>query len=239
LWPRAKTSISLAKRLLRGAVDVGLGDSIQNARWVAWRTNETLNRYAMDLAHFIERRGALALPLSNGTMVDPDWTNQGIFGELSHRHLAAESGLGVIGVPTYCITPQYGPRQYFITILTELELEPDPKIEGWNPCDECNSECIEACPADAIERGRRTIMKGKCIPYAMPHGVRTAQDFLHGILETEAPAERRQALYDFDFARIHRATVYGVGIIAGCFHCLEACPVGKNSKFEIQNSKFP
>lgn len=227
LWPAARTAISIGKRLLDGAIDVGLGDSIQNARWVAWRTNEMLNRRAMELAHFLERRGVRALPLSNGTMADPNWTTQGIFGELSHRHIAAEAGLGVIGVPTYCITPQFGPRVYFNTILTDVELEPDKKIECWDPCGSDCNECIDACPAKAIERGLRTIRKKKCIPYAMPHGVRTAQTLLDGILAADGPEERARAILDFDFTRVHRATVTGVGTIAGCFFCLAACPVGK------------
>ena len=227
LWPAARTAISIGKRLLDGAIDVGLGDSIQNARWVAWRTNEMLNRRAMELAHFLERQGARALPLSNGTMADPNWTTQGIFGELSHRHVAAEAGLGVIGIPTYCVTPQYGPRVYFITVLTDAELEPDPKIEDWDPCGTGCNECVKACPAEAIGRGQRTIRKKKCIPYAMPHGVRKAQDLLGDILDAEDPAERAKAIKDFDFARVHRATVSGVGTIAGCFFCLAACPIGR------------
>ncbi|MBL0713525.1 MAG: epoxyqueuosine reductase [Desulfosarcina sp.] len=158
LWPAARTAISVGKRLLTGAVAVGTGDMVQNARWVAWRTNESLNRRAMEIGHFVEQQGSRALPLSNGTMVDPDWTNLGIFGELSHRHVAAEAGLGTIGVPTYIVTPQFGPRVYFNTILTEAELEPDPRLD-FNPCGEGCDECIKACPNDAIIRGRRTIKK--------------------------------------------------------------------------------
>ncbi len=39
-----------------GAVAVGTGDMVQNARWAAWRTNELLNRRAMEAGHFIEAR---------------------------------------------------------------------------------------------------------------------------------------------------------------------------------------
>lgn len=226
LWPESKTAISIAKPLLMGAIAVGTGDMVQNARWVAWRTNEFLNRRAMEIGHFIERRGARALPLSNGTMTDPDWRNLGIFGELSHRHIAAEAGLGIIGVPTICITPQYGPRVYFNTILTDLELEPDPKLD-FDPCHGCD-ECIKACPYDAIVRNRRTIRKTKCIPNAMPHGVVMLQNYLDTFFDESDGEARKAIMRSFDFARFHRAMVQGVGTIAGCFHCIAACPVGKN-----------
>lgn len=224
LWPEAKTIISIGKHILKGAIDIGTGDMIQNARWVAWRTNEMLNRRAMEIGHFIENNGAKALALSSGTMVDPDWKNMGIFGDLSHRHIAAEAGLGVIGVPTFCVTPQYGPRIYFCSILTDAELEPDPKLD-FSPCDDCD-ECIKACPQDAIVRGRKTILKSQCIPLAMPFGVVPQQDYIWSILDSEDKEKKQEILYSFDFTRMHRALVHGVGTFSGCFFCIAACPVG-------------
>jgi epoxyqueuosine reductase len=229
LWPEAKTAISIGKRLLRGAVAVGTTDSVQNARWVAWRTNEFLNRRAMEVGHFIERQGPRALPLSNGTMVDPDWTNLGIFGELSHRHVAAEAGLGTIGVPTFIVTPQFGPRVYFNTILTDIALAPDPKLD-YNPCGATCDACVKACPNGAIARGNRTIKKAKCIPLAMPHGVGPLQQFIQHVMDGEDGRTRSRRLYQYDFPRLFRALVQGVGTIAGCFHCLEACPAGREAE---------
>ncbi len=223
LWPGARTAISLGKGLLKGAMVVGTEEvSVQNARWVAWRTNDFLNELALELGWFLERQGAQALPLSAGTMADPDWTNLGIFGELSHRNIAAEAGLGVIGVPSICITPRFGPRCYFITVLTDAELAPDPRLD-WDPCGDTCDDCIKACPADAISRTREKIRKGRCIPLAMPHGVGPMMDFIQGVIEIDDLEERRKALREFQFARLHRATVHGVGTIAGCFHCLAAC----------------
>ena len=238
LWPEAQTAISVGKRLLGGAVAVGTGDMVQNTRWVAWRTNEFLNTHALEIGHFIEQQGFRALSLSNGTMVDPHWTNQGIFGDLSHRHVAAEAGLGTIGVPTYIVTPQFGPRVYFNTILTDAELEPDPKLD-FNPCDHGCDECIKACPTGAIARGRRTIKKKLCIPRAMPHGVMVLQDYIYSILEMKDLAAQRERLVDFDFARLHKALVQGVGTIAGCFHCLAACPVGLDRKGDTPPAQTP
>jgi epoxyqueuosine reductase QueG len=235
LWPAAQTAISIGKRLLRGAVDVGTGASVQNARWVAWRTNEFLNRRAMEVGHYIEGQGYRALPLSNGTMVDPDWTNLGIFGELSHRHVAAEAGLGTIGIPTFIVTPRFGPRVYFNTILTDAALEPDPKID-FDPCGADCDACIRACPNGAIARGNRTIKKGKCIPLAMPQGVGPLQNFIQHVIAAEDAETRTQRLRDYDFPRLFRALVQGVGTIAGCFHCLAACPVGDKAEDETDRA---
>ena len=194
LWPEAKTAISIGKRLLTGALAVGTGDMVQNARWVAWRTNEFLNNCALEIGHFVEKHGFRALPLSNGTMVDPKWNNMGLFGELSHRHVAAEAGLGTIGVATYIVTPQFGPRIFFNTILTDAELEPDPKLD-FNPCDQCPGECVKACPTGAIIRGRRTIKKRLCIPRANPQGFMVLQDYINSVIGASgfsiaAPADR-------------------------------------------------
>ena len=229
LWPEAKTAISVGKRLLGGAVAVGTGDMVQNARWVAWRTTEFLNQHALEIAHFLERQGFRALPLSNGTMVDPHWTNQGIFGDLSHRHVAAEAGLGTIGVPTYIVTPQFGPRVYFNTILTDAVIEPDPKLD-FNPCDQCPANVSRPAPTVPSSVAEERSKKDCAFPRAMPHGVMVMQEYIYSILEMKDLAAQRERLVDFDFARLHKALVQGVGTIAGCFHCLAACPVGLDRK---------
>jgi len=229
LWPSARSAISMGKALLRGAAAVGTEEvSAQNARWVAWRTTDFLNNLALELGHFLEGHGGRALPLSCGTMADPDWKNMGIFGELSHRHIAAEAGLGIIGVPSICVTPRFGPRCYFITVLTEAELPPDPRLD-WDPCGgDCEDACVTACPNQAISRNREKIRKGRCLPLAMPHGLLALREFILPILGMDDPEEKRKALADYQLARLHRATVHGVGTIAGCFHCLAACPIGSS-----------
>jgi hypothetical protein len=60
----------------------------------------------------------------------------------------------------------------------------------------------------------------------MPHGVGPLQSFIKHVMDAEVGEIRSQRLYDYDFTRLYRALVQGVGTIAGCFHCLAACPVG-------------
>jgi epoxyqueuosine reductase len=49
-------------------------------------------------------------------------------GFFSQRHAAVRAGLGEFGLSGLVITPQYGPRVRYVSIITEAELEPDPLL---------------------------------------------------------------------------------------------------------------
>lgn len=66
----------------------------------------------------------------------------------SHRHAAFLAGLGTFGINNTLLTPGYGPRVRFTTILTEAALPPDPVMEG-SLCTRC-MQCVRACPVHAI-----------------------------------------------------------------------------------------
>jgi len=65
-----------------------------------------------------------------------------------------------------------------------------------------------------------------CIPRANPQGFMVLQDYINSLMALPDLESRRRRIGDFDFARLHQSLVQGVGTIAGCFHCLAACPVG-------------
>ena len=67
----------------------------------------------------------------------------------SHRHAALLAGLGNFGVNNMLLTPEFGPRVRFTSILTTAEIEPDPVLE--KPlCIRCQ-RCVEACPVHALD----------------------------------------------------------------------------------------
>jgi epoxyqueuosine reductase QueG len=67
-----------------------------------------------------------------------------------HIHSAVAAGLGKRGKVGVVLTPQYGPRQRWITVITDAELIPDPRLED-EICLEfiepgsCGDRCIEVC----------------------------------------------------------------------------------------------
>lgn len=68
----------------------------------------------------------------------------------SHRHAAVAAGLGEFGLNNLLLTPQFGPRQRLVSIITEAPLQADPMIKEpiclGVPC----SLCIKHCPAQAF-----------------------------------------------------------------------------------------
>lgn len=69
----------------------------------------------------------------------------------SHRHAAYLAGLGTFGVNNMLLTPRYGPRVRFTSILTTADVPPDDVMSG-DLCTRC-MRCARSCPAHAIEEG--------------------------------------------------------------------------------------
>lgn len=72
------------------------------------------------------------------------------FAPFSHRHAAVRAGLGEIGLNDLVITPRFGPRCRFISVITEAELPPSPLLQQKVCLGESCSLCVQACPGQAI-----------------------------------------------------------------------------------------
>ncbi len=74
------------------------------------------------------------------------------YGPFSHRHAATRAGLGEFGYSNVVLTPQFGPRQRFNSILTDAELVPDPLLAA-PLClrDKCRL-CQKACYMRAVTK---------------------------------------------------------------------------------------
>ncbi len=57
-----------------------------------------------------------------------------------------------MGYSKVFLTPEFGPRQRFTIILTDVRLEPDPIFES-RLCTRC-MRCVRECPAGAISKDK-------------------------------------------------------------------------------------
>jgi epoxyqueuosine reductase QueG len=143
-YPR---SISLGIRLIDSVVNQLYRheepSAIYSYRGLYNSANANLDRVTLLVAKKIQKAGFNAYPIPASQTIN----DRKLEGAISHKLSAHLSGLGWIGKSCLLITPEYGPRVRFATILTDAPLEPGKQIE--NQCGDCQN-CVEICPPKAF-----------------------------------------------------------------------------------------
>ena len=117
-----------------------------------------LNSLAIRIANKLEVEGGYkSFTPPNTSNVGFGHTVTGFAGGIfSQRHAATRAGLGEFGFNNIVLTPEFGPRVRFVSIITEAELEPDPLItEKICLREKCGGRdgpiCLRRCVAGAIQ----------------------------------------------------------------------------------------
>lgn len=106
--------------------------------------NANLDQIALRVANLLQQEGYGALPVPASKRTS-DEKIAGIFSQKLAAHLA---GLGWIGKSCLLVTPEYGPRVRWVTVLTDAPLAPTGSPMAPR-CGECTA-CVEACPIHAF-----------------------------------------------------------------------------------------
>ncbi|HPR41468.1 MAG TPA: 4Fe-4S dicluster domain-containing protein [Candidatus Methanofastidiosa archaeon] len=106
--------------------------------------NQRLDLLASRISSFIQREGFRALPIPASERYD----DEKICAVLSHKLAAHLAGFGWIGKSCLLITPQFGPRVRWATVLTDAPLKVAKKKMA-ERCGDC-TECVNICPVSAF-----------------------------------------------------------------------------------------
>lgn len=116
--------------------------------------NHALNRLGYRIAQHLERMGFQAIyftPSYDDNYAQYQQLVPGQKGIFSHRHAAVRAGLGEFGLNNLVVTPQFGPRVRFTSIITDAPLEGDPLLPKKVCLDlECK-KCIRECRTGALK----------------------------------------------------------------------------------------
>ena len=106
--------------------------------------NYQLDSAALAVADKIQDAGfmALAIPASQYITSNP------MSGHISHKLLGHFAGIGHIGRNNLLIHPKYGAQMRYVSVLTDMPLDPDDPYKG--DCGSCRA-CVKVCPAGAIK----------------------------------------------------------------------------------------
>lgn len=245
ILPGARSVIVMAVRLLTGATQIiyrSHEDRLRHLQCIYGTYGYTLTpNYHLKfgaywMARFLEKKGYVTTPTPSGP--------GGGGTPFSHRHAAVAAGLGEFGWSSIVVTPDFGPKQRFVSVITRAELEPNPLYNGPQLCDptKCNI-CMAVCPSQAISRtNSKTVTLGD---RSFEYGV---VDFAKCRICSEGlttkclglkdlPIPENPTWQDIDKARAYidqrqieeiippanRATYY-------CGRCLAYCPLGNEQE---------
>lgn len=166
-----------------------------------------LNIIATKLANYLEiNHGLRSLPAVNAQHTGLGHpVMEATMGFFSQRHAAVRAGLGEFGLSGLVITPQFGPRVRYVSIITEAELEPDPllteKVCLRGKCGgEAGPECHQKCAKGALS-------------------IRPGVDLNAVFIDNPVTLERFQCINMASTEGIFGCTFVGT--------CLRDCPVGQ------------
>ena len=140
-----KAVIALHKRVFKG--EAARHHYFSYSRFGYRKINEDLDTAALHLVDYIEKKyEKVAYPIPSSEPMDEELQ----MAAMSNRYAAVCAGLGQMGWSGLVITPKDGPRVRWISVVTQLELEPDP-LYTEKLCDpgKCRI-CVKVCPVGAL-----------------------------------------------------------------------------------------
>ena len=174
ILPTAKSVVVCAIHHLDEAIELGGEEHPQiiGPYSIQYVMNLKLDYIAFRVARYLDDLGYEAVPIaaSNIWRYRPFGDMTATFApDMSHIYAATCAGLGQLGWHGLTMSPEYGPRNRFISIITNAPLCSTPLYDQSKLCDMCG-ECIKHCPTDAYRKecnGTKSIVvEGKEFKFA-------------------------------------------------------------------------
>ena len=114
--------------------------------------NACVENFGLRTALFLEKSGhkSMYLPATYANHARIMEKIPGYLAPFSHRHAAVRAGLGEFGLNNLVVTPEFGPRARFMSVITQAELEPDPLITEKICLRKKCSLCVKNCGVQGL-----------------------------------------------------------------------------------------
>jgi len=233
--PNAKRVIVAAAKIPDAAVEVAghydePGRTLGPYMWYGYVVlNWDLSSAANRLVRFLERSGFVGLPFPPTGIL----YKYGDRADFSHRHAAVAAGLGEFGFSGLLLTPEFGPRQRLVSIITNAPLEASPMYEGPKLCrpNTCGHACIKACPTAAMTGKVSLTIEDKTFHYAKLHDVKCKWLFAEkGYRRTKVPIPPDPTIEDWqEVLKTTKVHPFDAGLtqytfVPQCGACIFKCP---------------
>ena len=147
ILPEAHAVIVAGKRLSDATVET-TPSRMFDTMYVA--TNAFIDRLILKMTDALVRLGYRAIAVGPHSLEARTFR-----GDISQKHAAVAAGLGRFGLQSLVLTPQFGPRQRWGTVITNAPLVLNsPLKEGLCKPEACGTACIKNCPVGALSENK-------------------------------------------------------------------------------------
>lgn len=154
IMPQARSVVVCALHHPDGCIEMGGRKHPQDVGpyGVQGTMNTHLDHMSYEMSRFLEDEGYESIPIAASNI----WRYRSykelsaIFApDMSHIYAAVAAGLTELGYHGISMSPEFGPRNRFVSIITTAPLDPTPLLPGNTLCDHCN-QCVKHCLAGAL-----------------------------------------------------------------------------------------
>ena len=154
IFPAAKSVVVCAVHHPDGCVEMGGREHPQvvGPYGVQYYMNTHLDHVSYEMARYLEDLGYDAVPIASSNI----WRyrnyknlNAVFAPDMSHIYAAVTAGLSELGYHGISMSPEFGPRNRFVSIITTAPLDPSPLLPGDSLCDQC-MQCAKHCLSGAL-----------------------------------------------------------------------------------------
>ncbi|MHB8995374.1 MAG: hypothetical protein ACYC63_09020 [Armatimonadota bacterium] len=156
IFPEAKSVVVCALHHPDGCIEIGGREHPQKMGpySVQGLMNTHLDHMSYEMSRFLEDLGYDAIPIAASNI----WRyrnyknlNAVFAPDMSHIYAAVTAGLTELGYHGISMSPEFGPRNRFVSIITTAPLDPSPLLPGDTMCDNC-MQCADHCLAGALTK---------------------------------------------------------------------------------------
>ena len=156
VFPGAKTVVVMGIHHPDACIELGGEEHPQKIGpySVQYLMNSRLDELSYRMATFLEEKGYGAIPIcsSNIWRYNKYKDLDAVFApDVSHIYMPVVAGLADMGYNGLALTPEYGARNRFVTVITDAVVAPDPLIPPGTLCDKCML-CRKHCPSQALSK---------------------------------------------------------------------------------------
>ncbi|MEK6796212.1 MAG: hypothetical protein AABZ39_15640 [Spirochaetota bacterium] len=156
ILPTAKSVVVCAVHHPDACIELGGRPSPQDIGpyAVQYTMNNRLDLIAFKIARLLDDKGYKTVPIASSNIwrYRPYKELTAIFApDISNIYAPVTAGLADLGWNGLALTPEFGARNRFISIITEAALAPDPLLEPGSVCDKC-MDCVKHCKTNAYRK---------------------------------------------------------------------------------------